>query len=59
MINKDFPFVLTVVLTTFIRNLNMNKITYFFVISLRRERDRERDQHLFSLAILLEKVPRI
>ena len=62
MINKDFPFELTIVPTTFIRNLNMNKITYFFVISSRRERERERererDQRLFSLAILLEKVPR-
>ena len=40
MINKDFPFELTIVPTTFIRNLNMNKITYFFVISSRGERER-------------------
>ena len=54
MINKDFPFELTIVPTTFIRNLNMNKITYFFVISSRGEssrRGREREINTCSLLL--------
>ena len=60
MINKDFPFVLTVVITTFILKLKyeQNNILLCNKLKGRELEERERDQHLFSLAILLEKAPK-